>query len=79
MKTVTLKVPEVIDARIALLAEREGLSKSAFIREAINERIARGGAEPAGAFLEQAADLVGVVEGAEDLSVARCHLDGYGT
>jgi predicted transcriptional regulator len=78
MKTVSLRVPDAVDARVSLMAQREGLSRSEFIRKSIEESLARGAEEPAGSFLELAGDLAGIVEGAEDLSVAQHHMEGYG-
>lgn len=79
MKTVSLKVPDDVDARMAAEAKRVGLSRSALIREAIEERLKRsptGGAEN---FLARALDLVGCVEGPEDLSCNEKHLEEYGS
>lgn len=78
VKTISLKLPEPLDARLTTLIQKRGMSKSAIIREALEEYLSREGEPNPGSFLELAQDLCGCVEGAVDLSTNQGHLDGYG-
>ncbi len=78
MKTVSLKLPELLDAKLTTLIRKRGTSKSAIIREALEEYLSREGEPSPGSFLELAQDLCGCVEGPVDLSTNQDHLDGYG-
>ena len=78
MKTLSLKLPDDLDARLAALAARQGASKSEVVRSALDLYLARGDETASGSALDLAGDLVGAFEGPEDLSHADRHLDGYG-
>ena len=78
VKTVSLKLPELLDAKLTTLIRKRGTSKSAIIREALEEYLSREGEPSPGSFLELAQDLCGCVEGPVDLSTNQDHLDGYG-
>lgn len=79
MKTLSVKLPPVLEAKLAAAAERRGLTKSALIRGALevvltgNRRHGR-----AGSFLALAKDLAGCVAGPSDLSHNKRQLRGYG-
>jgi len=78
MKTLSLKLSDELDARLAALAARQGASKSDVVRSALHAYLARGEGAAPGSALELAGDLVGAFEGPEDLSHADRHMDGYG-
>jgi len=78
MKTVSLRLPEVVAAQLAATARKRGQSKSAVARAALAQGLAEDGAATPGSCLELAADLAGCIEGARDLSVHERHLQGYG-
>lgn len=78
MKTVSLKLPDSLDAQLTILIHRRGTSKSALIREALESYLFRQGVSLQGSFLEMAHDLCGCVEGPVDLSTNQDYLDGYG-
>lgn len=75
MRTISLKLPEELERRLDALAKRERKSRSEIIRAALEAF------EPARplSFTQAAGDLVGSVEGPEDLSTADHHMAGYGT
>jgi hypothetical protein len=75
-----MKVPEALDDDLGILAARRGVSKSALIRDAMSELVARErvGRVPLGSFLALAEDLAGCVEAPEDLSTNKSYLDDYG-
>jgi predicted transcriptional regulator len=79
MKTISLKLSESLDARLAALAGRRGQSKSAVAREALEAYLGNDRADGAGSCLDLAAGLVGCVSAPEDLASDGRHLRGYGT
>ncbi|HEV7784481.1 MAG TPA: ribbon-helix-helix protein, CopG family [Thermoanaerobaculia bacterium] len=78
MRTLSLKLPDVLDDELEDLAARKGTSKSAVIREALSGYIGRSSSAGRASFAALAEDLAGCVEGPDDLSVNRDHLAGYG-
>jgi len=80
VRTLSMKVPEALDDDLGILAARRGVSKSALIRDAMSELVARErvGRVPLGSFLALAEDLAGCVEAPEDLSTNKSYLDDYG-
>ena len=78
MKTITLKGPDDLDARLESVLRSKGATKSAFIREAIDDYCSRSGNAGAGSFLDLGKDLAGCINGPADLSVGKKHLKGYG-
>jgi predicted transcriptional regulator len=78
VKTLTVKVPEVLDARLSALARRRRVKRSAIVRRALARYLSQGDAGDAGSFLELAGDLAGCVSGPRDLSVGERHMRGYG-
>jgi len=75
--TVSLKVPEVLEQRLARLAARRGASRSLLIREAIERFLHEASAHPE-SCLARASDLVGSVDGPADLSHNKKHMEGFG-
>lgn len=78
MKTLSLRVPENLDVNLGAAAERRRVSKSSLIRQAVVELLAREEAPEPGSALAAIEDLVGCVEGPEDLSVNPDYLDDLG-
>lgn len=78
MKTISLKLSDSFDARLAQLARQKGVSKSALIREALERFLRRNGNEEKGSALALAEDLAGCLEGPEDLSGNKEYLQGFG-
>jgi hypothetical protein len=78
MKTLSVKVPDGLDARLAAAARRRKTNKSALVRKAL-EGVLRESAKPrAGSALDLVRDLVGCVAGPADLSVNKAHLKTFG-
>jgi len=80
MTTLSLKTPEGLLKEAEAVARRRGISRSALVREALAAYIEDAGrirGRP-GSCLEAAGDLIGSVEGPEDLSIDRRHIDGFG-
>jgi hypothetical protein len=78
MRTITLKLPDGLAARVSATVRRRGVSTSALVREALEERLGGGKRDRAGSCLDLAGDLAGVLEGPADLSSNARHLKGYG-
>ena len=78
MKTLTVKVPEKMDLKLAAIAAKRGESKSDLIRTAIISILKENETVNQNSCLDLAKDLVGSVEGPSDLSCNKKHLKGYG-
>jgi predicted DNA-binding protein len=76
--TVSLKVPAVLEQRLARLAKSRGASRSEVIREAL-ERLLNEASDHPDSCLALASDLIGCVEGPADLSHNKKRLEGFGT
>ncbi len=78
MKTMSLRLPEDLAIRLAAVARQRGQTKSAIVRQALEEFFVGEPRVPKGSCLELVADLVGCVEGPGDLSFHKKHLRGFG-
>ena len=78
MKTLSVKVSEELDLKLAAIAKKMGESKSNLIRSAIEHIVTLNLDITANSCLDLARDLVGSVEGPADLSHNKKHLAGYG-
>ena len=78
MKTLTLKLPEILEIRLNAFAKKNGLSRSEIVRRALLEYFSRDGATSSGSFLDLSRDLAGSIDGPSDLSTNKAHLERYG-
>lgn len=79
MKTLSLKVPEALDRKLAALVRRRGVRKSIVVREALSRYLDESPEVRHGSFLDLAGDLFGCVKAAPpDLSSNPRHLAGFG-
>ena len=78
MKTLTVKVPEELDLKLAAVAAKRRESKSALIRAALDHIIKSSETVTPNSCLDLAKDLIGSVKGPSDLSYNKKHLKGYG-
>jgi len=78
MKTITLRLPEGLDIRLAAAAEKMRTSKSDVVRRAIEAFLEHRGTPQAVSCLELARDLAGCLEGPGDLSCNQRRLKGHG-
>ena len=77
MKTISLKLPYDVAARLEARAKVIGKSKSALTREALEKYLdGQGGSEVS--CLDLVRDLVGRAKGPGDLASHKKHLRGYG-
>ena len=77
MKTISLKLPDDIDAKLELRASVLGMTKSAITREALSRHL-EGAPTPGVSCLDLVRDLVGTARGPGDLASNKKHLRGYG-
>ena len=79
MDTLTLKLPRELAVRLEAVAKQRRMSKSALVRDALSAYLANGNEPLPGTFGDLARDLIGCVEGPEDLSYNPKYMEGYGT
>lgn len=79
MKTLTLKLPNALAARLVKASQRARRTKSDMVREAI-EIYLDGKPEPKrDSFLDRAGDLLGCIDsGITDLGHNPKHMEGFG-
>ena len=78
MNTLTLKVPELLNARLDTYAKKKGMTKSEIVRIALSEYFSKDDTQFEGSFLDMSKDLAGSVEAPEDLSENKQYFEGYG-
>jgi Ribbon-helix-helix protein, copG family len=77
VRVVTFKIDDGLAARLDGIVRRRGLSKSEWLRGAIEARLAQEASGPS--FADQARDLAGCVKGRpKDLSTNPKHLRRFG-
>jgi hypothetical protein len=78
MKTMSLKLPESLNEKLATIAAKRGTNKSTVVREALETYLRNEGGIRPRSYLAQAKDLVGCVRGPADLSFHKKHMKGFG-
>ncbi|HYU70132.1 MAG TPA: ribbon-helix-helix protein, CopG family [Burkholderiales bacterium] len=79
MKTLSFKVPETLDRKLAAVVKRRGVGKSILVREALARYLDESPAVRRGSFLDLSSDLLGCVKDAPaDLSSGPRHLADFG-
>lgn len=78
MKLVSIKLPLDLAEEIDAMAKRRKASRSDIIREAMVEYVVRAESPSKLSALALAGDLVGSVEGPEDLATNPVYLAGFG-
>jgi hypothetical protein len=78
MKTITLKLPEVLDSKLSAVAKRQKRTKSAVVRESLEFFLSGSSAAKPVSCYDLSADLVGCIEGPGDLASNKKYMQGYG-
>ena len=78
MKTLSLKLPDELDARISAIAKQRRSNKSEVVRSALDAYLAKETTPQKGSALDLLGDLVGSLEGPAELSHHAEHMRGYG-
>lgn len=78
VKTISLKLPDKLLARLNSAAKRTKRSKSEFVRDCLENALENQEAGHKGSCFDLAADLCGIIEGPGDLSYNKKYLSGFG-
>lgn len=78
MKAISFKLPPALYQNLTAEARERGVSKSALIRQALQRLLDEPGSGRPLSALSLAGDLVGSIEGPEDLSVNDEYLNDFG-
>lgn len=79
MTTISLKIPDELIARMDAVARARRTSRSALLREALEEKLKVVARTTPPSFYEQSADLCGrECSGLGDLASHPKHLEGFG-
>jgi hypothetical protein len=79
MKTLSLKLPPSLDAKLTSAARQRRTTKTAIVRAALEQYLARNAEPPLGSVAALAKDLIGIASGGPtDLSYNKKHMKGFG-
>ena len=78
MKTLSVKLPDGLEARLTVAARQRKTTKSTLVRKALQEALRQSGKSKPGSALDLARDLVGCVGGPGDLSVNKAYFKTFG-
>lgn len=78
MKTISLKLPEALDSKLSAAARRLKRTKSAVVREVLENYLDESAPPKGVSCLDLAADLVGCIDGPTDLSYNKKYMQGFG-
>ncbi len=78
MRTITITLPDGLAARVSAAVRKRGVTTSALVRAALENRLGPENEGRPGSCLDLASDLRGSLVGSTDLSSNRSHLKGYG-
>jgi predicted DNA-binding protein len=78
MKTISLKLPEALDSKLTAAARRSKRTKSAVVREVLEEYLVKSTPPKGMSCLDLAADLAGIFDGPTDLATNKKYMEGYG-
>ena len=78
MKSLSMRLPEALDAKLSALAKKRGEPKSEVAREAIEVFVNGNGVRSELSCHDLAKDLAGCAAGPADLATNKKHLRGYG-
>ncbi|HEY5894614.1 MAG TPA: CopG family transcriptional regulator [Chthoniobacterales bacterium] len=78
MTTISLKVPDILDTRLAEEAQRRRTSKSAVVRDCVEKMLLKPHKGGAGSCLDLAEDLAGCLTGPRDIATNPEYLDDFG-
>lgn len=78
MKTVAIKLPDEMLARVDRVSRERKLARSEVIREALRRHLEAAPGLASGSFAERARRYLGSVKGPRDLSHDERHMKDYG-
>jgi hypothetical protein len=77
-KILTVKISELLEARLNSMSRKTGQSRSEIVRRALQQYLSSGGQTASDSFRDSSLDLAGCVQGPSDLSWGKTHFVGYG-
>ncbi|MEN8132247.1 MAG: ribbon-helix-helix domain-containing protein [Pseudomonadota bacterium] len=78
MKTLTVKIPEELDRKLSSVARQLNRSRSELLRGALSSYLEKPEVSENISALDLAGQLVGCIDGPEDLSTNETYLSDYG-
>lgn len=78
MTTISVKLPEALGARLEAEARRRRTTKSAVIRELLEEGLSKPRRKKAVTCYDLVKDLIGSVRGPRDLATNPKYMEGFG-
>jgi Ribbon-helix-helix protein, copG family len=78
MKTLSLKLPPSLSAKLDRAAKKRGQTKSAVVRAALEQFLNGHEVVPPGSALEAVQPWVGCAEGPRDLATNPKYMEGFG-
>jgi hypothetical protein len=78
MTTISLKVPDALDSRLAEEARRRRTSKSAVVRECVEKMLLSPSKDTVASCPDLAGDLAGCLKGPRDITTNPRYLDDFG-
>jgi metal-responsive CopG/Arc/MetJ family transcriptional regulator len=78
MKSISLKIPDPLHARLERISKERGAAKSDVVRDALEAYLAEGKNGKPLSIAELAADLVGSIDGPSDLATNPKYMRGFG-
>jgi len=79
MRTISVRLPQHLHAKLEQAAQRRAQSKAAVVREALDQFLTHEAAPTnPPSLLELAGDLIGYAEGPGDLSTIPKYMEGFG-
>jgi hypothetical protein len=79
MKTISVTLSRTLDAKLTSAAKQQGTTKSAIVRAALTDYLARHPEPPPESFAALPKHLIGIASGGPpDLSYNKKHMEGFG-
>lgn len=78
MRTISLKLNETLDEKLIKIAQKQGISKSRVIRNAVIAYLKVNNDFSSESCFSLAHDLLGSIDGPSDLSFNKKHMEDFG-
>ena len=79
MPTITCKIPEKLDEEMEAVAEKRGISKSEFVREAIEHKLEQQKKQVKRSAYDVMKEACGIIKGGpRELATTPKHMKGFG-
>ena len=78
MKTLTVRLPEILERQVSSAAMRAGVSKASLVRDAIDAYLERSLETNERSAFDAFEGIIGVLSGPHDLATNPKHMEGFG-